>query len=91
MDHFVTLGRFPEGLRFPAEFDGRIDYDSARRRLVFRGFMSKAEFDRLCDLSDDWGYRRQLEELFRQCTPDEAVPARGFTRKVASLVSFGFF
>ena len=24
--------------------------------------MSKAEFDRLCQLSDDWSYRRPLEE-----------------------------
>ena len=91
MDHFVTLARLPARLRFPAEFEGRISHDPALGRLVFRGFMSKAEFDRLCDLSDDWGYRRQLEELFRQCTPDDAAPERGFTRKVASLVSFGFF
>ena len=27
--------------------------------------MSKTDFDRLCQLSNDWTFRRTLEELFR--------------------------
>jgi hypothetical protein len=37
--------------------------------------MSKSEFDRLCNLSDDWSYRRPLEDLFRLCTPEQPRPS----------------
>jgi hypothetical protein len=75
-----------EGFRFPPEFGDRIRYDPARRRLLFRGFMSKADFDRLSQLSDDWSYRRPLEELFRLCTPEEPHPGR-LRRLLDSLAS----
>jgi hypothetical protein len=39
--------------------------------------MSKTEFDRLCQLTKDWKFRRILEELFCQCVPEEAPQARG--------------
>src|SRR4051794_26636317 len=71
VEHFVPMEHFPAGLEFPADLRRRIRYDPIRRRLVFIGFMSKTEFDRLCKLSDDWSYRRPLEDLFRLCTPDE--------------------
>ena len=80
MDHFVKIERLPEGIQFPEEFRDRLLYDETRHRLVYRGFMSKGDFDRLCRLSDDWGYRRPLEELFRQCTPENAGPTRGLRR-----------
>jgi hypothetical protein len=67
MDHSVRLDRLPDGLAFPPELGDRIRHDSARGTLSFRGFMSKADFDRLSRLHDDWGYRRSLEELFRLC------------------------
>ena len=70
LEHFVTLSRLPDGLKFPEEFAGRIRHEPESRRLVFRGFMSKADFDRLSRLSDDWAYRRPLEDLFRLCMPD---------------------
>jgi hypothetical protein len=47
VDHFVTMNRLPDGLEFPPALKNRIWFDAAKRRLVFRGFMSKAEFDRL--------------------------------------------
>ena len=47
--------------------------------------MSKAEFDRLCQLSGDWGYRRPLEDLFRLCTPEAERPRRGLLRSLAAL------
>jgi hypothetical protein len=78
------MERFPQGLEFPADLKMRIRYDPIRKRLVFLGFMSKSEFDRLCRLSDDWGFRRPLEDLFRQCTPEEA-PSGVFHRVLSVL------
>jgi hypothetical protein len=87
VEHFVSMPRLPEGLRFPPEFSGRISHDTARGRLAFRGFMSKADFDRLSRLSDDWSYRRPLEDLFRQCMPEE--PRSPVFARLASLFSLG--
>ncbi|MGE3818661.1 MAG: hypothetical protein AB7I30_04450 [Isosphaeraceae bacterium] len=87
MERSVTMRRKPEGLSFPEDFAGRIRYDEARQRLIYSGFMSKADFDRLCLLSDDWGYRRPLEELFRLCTPDAARP-RLLSRVASVFFSF---
>ncbi len=89
MDHFVKLERVPDGLRIPPDFKDRLWYDEESRRLVHRGFMSKADFDRLSLLSDDWAFRRPLEELFRLCAPEESEP-RGFRRLVSSITSFWF-
>jgi hypothetical protein len=85
VEHSVPVERFPTGIEFPADLKLRIRYDPIRRRLVHIGFMSKTEFDRLLLLSDDWGYRRALEELFRLCTLDEE-PRSGVFRKVRSVL-----
>ena len=61
---WVRLQRLRDGLVFPAEFQERISYDSERKRLVFRGFMSKADFDRLTRLHDDFHYQRAIYQLF---------------------------
>jgi hypothetical protein len=84
MDHFVTLERLPEGLRFPADLADRVGYDAERKRLWYRGWMCKAEYDRLFLLSQDWTYRRQLEELFRLSMPEDRRPARGRVAMVAA-------
>jgi hypothetical protein len=76
------MPNLPAGLTFPPDLSDRIRYDGERRRLVFQGVMSKAEFDRLSALSDDWGYRRPLEELFRKSMPEER--ARGVLGRVLS-------
>jgi hypothetical protein len=89
MEHSVPLDRLPEGLCFPAEFGDRIRYDADRRRLVFRGFMSKGDFDRLCQLSDDWPFRRQLDELFRLSVPEEPRPASPLRRLLTALAGGG--
>lgn len=87
MDHFVSMERLPDGLSFPPELDGRIRFDADRRTLSFRGFMSKAEFDRLSRLHDDWGYRRSLEDLFRICTLDpEPQPTNRLASVFARLI-----
>ena len=44
--------------------------------------MSKADFDRLSRLHDDWGYRRALEDLFRICTLD---PPGGSPNRLAAV------
>ncbi|MDR3635137.1 MAG: hypothetical protein P4L84_15140 [Isosphaeraceae bacterium] len=89
MDHFVTLDRLPPELQFPPDLNDRIQFDADSRRLYFRGFMSKADFDRLCHLSDDWSYRRPLEDLFRKCMTPPARP-KGVRGLIAALTSIGF-
>jgi len=84
VENSVPVNDFPVGIEFPADLKMRIRYDPIRRRLVFIGFMSKREFDRLCQLSDDWSYRRPLEELFRLCTPEE--PPSGVFRRALSVL-----
>jgi hypothetical protein len=84
VEHSVPMERFPNGIEFPADLKKRIRYDPIRRRLVFIGFMSKSEFDRLCQLSDDWSFRRPLEDLFRLCTPEE--PRSGVFNRVRSAL-----
>jgi hypothetical protein len=47
--------------------------------------MSKTEFDHLSSITKDWRFRRSLEELFRQCTPDSNTTSRGFGRVLANF------
>ena len=70
MDHFVHLDGLPDNLEFPGELNEKINYDSERRGLVYRGPMSKREYDMLCPLHADSDYRRAIEELFRVATWD---------------------
>ena len=70
MEHCVKMPELPTGVAFPDDLAGRVRHDPEKGRLVFDGFMSKADFDRLCRLSDDWSYRRPLEDLFRLCTSE---------------------
>ena len=77
MDHFVKLDKLPDGYQFPPDLEDRIIFDAAAHKLVFRGYMSKGDFDRLSELTRDWGFRRSLEELFRQCIPEEEAAATG--------------
>jgi hypothetical protein len=80
MDHFVKLDRLPEGYEFPDDLRDRIYFDAAAHKLVFHGYMSKSEFDRLSELTRDWGFRRALEDLFRECVPENESPSRGSRR-----------
>jgi hypothetical protein len=85
VNHFVSLNRLPAGLQIPAELQDRFQYEPDARRLTHSGFMSKAEFDRLYLLSEDWGYRRALEELFRLCTGDGNEHPRGLRKWLRPL------
>jgi hypothetical protein len=85
MDHFVRLDRLPEGLEFPPHLKDRIHFDAAAHKLIFRGYMSKTDFDQISQLTGDWKFRRTLEELFRLCTPETAPTPKGFRRVLAAL------
>jgi len=86
VEHSVQVERFPVGIEFPADLKMRIRHDPIRRRLVFQGFMSKNEFDRLCRVSDDWSYRRPLEQLFQLCTLEDEEPRSKFFGRVRSVL-----
>jgi hypothetical protein len=85
MDHFVKMDRLPDGLEFPMGLKDKIHFDPIARRLIFRGYMSKTDFDRLSQLSTDWNFRRSLEELFRLCIPEEPSRPRGVGRFLAAV------
>jgi hypothetical protein len=82
VDHFVTLEKLPEEMEFPADLKDRIRLDAQSKRLYFRGYMSKTDFDRICLLTKDWSFRRKLEDLFRACIDDD---------EPASKAGHGFF
>jgi hypothetical protein len=84
MDHFVKLDRLPEGYDFPADLKDRIFFDAAAHKLVYRGYMSKTDFDRLGQPTRDWGFRRALEDLFRECVPEDG-PRPGVRRGVLGV------
>jgi hypothetical protein len=85
VDHFVKLDKLPDGLEFPPQFRDRIHFDAAARKLVFRGYMSKADFDQISQLTNDWKFRRTLEDLFRLSIPEPPAPSTGLQRIVARL------
>jgi hypothetical protein len=70
MDHFVKLDRLPDDFQLPPQYQSRLEFDSQAQKLVFHGYMSKSEFDHISSLTNDWRFRRTLEDLFRLCTPD---------------------
>lgn len=76
---YVTF-RFPPHLNSRIEFQGEWDSDPRKagdpRKLVLKGYISKAEFDQLASLLDDRVYHRALAELARlyQADQDAATP-----------------
>jgi hypothetical protein len=83
MDHFVNLERLPEDFVLPPQFQNRLEFDAQARKLIFHGYMSKSEFDQISALTNDWRFRRVLEELFCRCTPETKAPSAGFARVLA--------
>jgi hypothetical protein len=88
VDHFVTLDKLPDGVEFPSQLKDRIHFDAKAHKLVFHGWMSKAEFDKLSQLSNDWSFRRPLEELFRLCSPETEAAPTGFRRILSAFSRF---
>jgi hypothetical protein len=64
MESRAGLERLPDGFRFPTEFRGQVSFDPGRREIVFRGFMSAADYCLLHRLSDDKDYHRALQQLY---------------------------
>ena len=88
MLHRVKLDRLPDGLSFPEKLADRISYDADSHELLFDGFMSKTDFDKLVRLHNDIGYQRALERLF-QISTFEAEPARAGNRPKLVLIAAG--
>jgi hypothetical protein len=88
VDHFVKLDRLPDGFEIPPQMKDRMHFDGEAHKLVFRGYMSKAEFDRLSELTRDWTFRRTLEELFRQCIPEQQKAPHGLRRLLLAVSQF---
>jgi hypothetical protein len=87
MEHTVPLAELPAGMALPRDLADSFGYDAARRCLFYRGFMSKALFDRLIQLHESWTYRRAIEELFRLSTAEDPAPRKpGALRRMAGLL-----
>lgn len=74
--YFVPLGRLPDHFPIPADLQTRFGYDSKRQGLTFEGWMCKATYDRLRNISSDYHYQRALERLFQIAIPVEDTPRR---------------
>jgi hypothetical protein len=85
VDHFVKLDKLPDGFEFPLELKDRIQFDPVAHKLVFHGYMSKTDFDRLCQLTSDWSFRRTLEDLFRLAIPEVESRPEGMRRLLAAV------
>ncbi len=86
VDHFVKFERLPDNYEIPRDLREKFSFDAEAHRLVFRGYMSKTEFDRLCEPTRDWGFRRSVEQLFRMSVAD-AEPARVGHNRVFGIFS----
>lgn len=86
MDHFVRLDRLPDGYEIPGNLKDKLLFDAEAHRLVFRGYMSKTEFDRICEPTRDWGFRRSVEELFLKSVKDHEG-ARGGKNRVFGILA----
>jgi hypothetical protein len=85
MDHFVKLERLPEGYEIPRSVSDKLHFDAEGHRLVFQGYMSKTEFDRICEPTRDWGFRRSVEELFMKSVADVQPAGAGKHRVLGAL------
>lgn len=74
MDHFVSVDRLPADFSIPDDLGDRLSFDPQARKLHFQGYMSKADFDRLCELTRDWSFKRKLEDLFQVCIDQDETP-----------------
>ncbi len=85
MEHFVALDQLPKGFRIPKDLADRLRFEPDTGRLVHCGFMGKADFDRLCQQTNDWSFRRKLEELFRLGSDEGATRPRGLRKLFGTL------
>jgi len=86
MEHSVILQQLPRGLELPAAVKDRIRFDAGKKRLYFRGFMSKAEYDQLARLAQNLDYQLAVERLFELSAEIENPQFRRVARALAVLV-----
>jgi len=83
--------RFPARLANRIEFQGGGDPDWTRsgdpRKLVLKGYISKAEFDQLNTLLDDRVYHRALAELYRMYNSDQDAATPVFQEAAKATAS----
>ena len=91
MTRSVTLQVLPAGLTFPADLADKAAYDPAARRLSFRGFMCKGDFDRLTALSNDVEYLKAVVELFQKCVFTDDESPRGPINRLKAVLARIFF
>jgi hypothetical protein len=73
--HFVPLEEPPDQFPIPPDLQARFSYDSVRKVLTFQGWMCKATYDRLRNVSQDYHFQRALERLFQVAVPEEDRPS----------------
>ena len=71
----VPLENVPDRFVVPQELQARFSYDPAQKQLAFKGWMCKATYDRLRNISSDFAYQRALERLFQMAVPEEETPS----------------
>ena len=81
-------GQASRRVEFPPQLKDRIHFDPVAHKLIFHGYMSKTDFDRLCQLSNDWAFRRTLEELFRLSIPEDKTRPKGVRRWLAAVTGY---
>ena len=84
MERFVPISNPPANLKFPSDLSERIRIDKEKSRLVHQGFMSKAEFDRLCARKAMTGSSYYRPSASRGAVHDFVHPTRG-PRRACSL------
>ena len=82
----ARLEKLPQGLNFPVELTERIRFDPSHKQLVFHGFMTKAGYDRLRELSTDAAYLRAVELLFQRSAYEVPGASLWNARVVGGLV-----
>jgi hypothetical protein len=85
MEHAVKVGSIPTNIQFPVNLGDRIRFEPSRQKLVFRGFMSKSEYDQLMRLSQDAQYQSAVSELFQLSTDTDSPQLRQFGRVLTIL------
>lgn len=85
MEHSVRLALLPPSVSFPSELKGKIEFDSQRQRLRWRGYMSEEQFQQLSELHRDPHYQRAVKRLFRRCHRLESPLSRRLEIALAIL------
>jgi hypothetical protein len=75
VDFSVKLARLPAEVSISDRLGERFRYDTQRRELIYRGFMTKCAYDEISALSDNLDYHRAVEQLF-VLTSSEVVPPK---------------